>query len=130
MKRVALLFVVAALFAACKTVPTEIPEDLSQAELIQLAQESADNDNWDAATAYYQAVLDRFPQDKAATVTAQYEIAFIHYKQGDFDAARAMFEQMLAAYDFEGDALPQWPRILAEKLITEMDSKTAATAAE
>ena len=110
----------------CATVPTEIPDDLSQAELIQLAQESADQENWEAAQAYYQAVLDRFPQDRVATATAIYEIAFIDYKSGNLDEALSGFERLLGMYDFEGDVLPAWPRVLAERLMEDI----TATAVE
>ena len=137
MKRAFLLIVVAVILAACKTAPTEIGDDLSQAELIQLAQESADAENWEAALAYYQAVLDRFPQDRVAAVTAQYEIAFIRYKNNETSEARAGFERVLALYDFEGETLPQWPRALAQRLLDDISAETedqtpdaAATAAE
>ena len=137
MRRALLLLAVVVGFAACKTVPTEIPDNLSEAELIQLAQESADSENWEAALAYYQAVLDRFPQDKGVTVAAQYEIAFIEYKQGNVEAAQAGFEQLLGVYDFEGDTLPQWPKFLAERLLEEIraelvdqNAESNATAAE
>ena len=137
MKRILLLLVVVVSLAACKTVPTEIPDDLSEAELIQLAQESADGENWEAGLAYYQAVLDRFPQDKGVTVAAQYEMAFIEYRRGNVEAAQAGFEQLLGVYDFEGYALPQWPKFLAERLLEEIQAKSVdqntesdATAAE
>lgn len=137
MRRALLLLAVIVSLAACRTVPTEIPDDLSEAELIQLAQESADSENWEAALAYYQAVLDRFPQDKGVTVAAQYEMAFIEYKQGNVEAAQAGFEQLLGVYDFEGDALPQWPKFLAERLLEEIraelvdqNAESDATAAE
>ena len=105
--------------------------------MTQLAQESADGENWEAALAYYQAVLDRFPQDKGVTVAAQYEMAFIEYKRGNVEAAQAGFERLLGVYDFEGDALPQWPKFLAERLLEEIraesadqDAESNATAAE
>jgi outer membrane protein assembly factor BamD (BamD/ComL family) len=130
MKRVVLLLAIIVVFAACKTAPTDIPDDLSQAELIQLAQESSDSDNWDAALAYYQAVLDRFPQDQGATVTAQYEMGFIEYKRGNNAEAQAIFEQLLGLYDFQGETLPQWPRVLAERLLAEISAESVTTAEE
>lgn len=115
---------------SCQTVPTEIPEDLSQAELIQLAQEAADQDNSEAAIAYYQAIRDRYPQDRASVATASYEIAFIQYKQGDLEEARAGFEELLGLYDFEAESLPAWPGILAQKLLDEMDEAAGTPTAE
>ena len=130
MKRAALLLATVAILAACKSVPTDIPDDLSQAELIQLAQESADSESWDAAIAYYQAVIDRFPQDPNAAVTAQYEMGFIEYKRGNSAEAADIFEQILALYDFEKDDLPQWPRILSARLYAELTAETETTAEE
>ncbi len=130
MRRALLLLAVVVGFAACKTVPTEIPADLSEAELIQLAQESADSENWEAGLAYYQAVLDRFPQNKGVTAAAQYEMAFIEYKRGNLEAAQAGFERLLGLYDFEGDSLPQWPKILAERLLEEIAVESVDRSAE
>jgi outer membrane protein assembly factor BamD (BamD/ComL family) len=118
---------------SCKTVPTDIPPDMSQSELIQEAQEAADDENWDAALAYYQALIDRYPQDRSATVAAQYEMAFIEYKRGDIEAAQSGFEQLLGVYDFEAEALPAWPRVLAERILEEIaaeQAEAASTAAE
>jgi outer membrane protein assembly factor BamD (BamD/ComL family) len=132
MRRAALFCALAIAIVSCKSAPAEIPENLSQAEIIQLAQESADSENWDAATAYYEAVLARYPQDRASVVTAQYEIAFIHYKQDELELARAGLEQVLGLYDFEADVLPQWPMVLAQRLLDEIpsDSVTEETDSE
>mgnify|MGYP001051782180 CR=1 FL=1 len=126
MKRIVPLAVVALALLSCQSVPTDIPEDLTQAELVQQAQESADQENWDAALAYYQAVLDRFPQDKVASVTAQYEMAFIEYKRGSTEVAEDGFQQVVAVYDFESESLPQWPRVLSERLLEKIASEREA----
>jgi len=133
MKRLYLVVFAAIVVIGCQTAPTEIPEDLTQAELIQLAQEASDQDNFSAALAYYRSVEERFPEDRVAVVTARYEIAFIHYKQEDLQEAEAGFEQVLGMYDFDAATLPQWPRVLAEKLLAEIRESAAendATAAE
>lgn len=111
--------------AACQTVPTEIPEDLTQPELIQLAQDAADQDNWDAAIAYYSAIQARFTQEPESVAIVRYEIAFINYKRGALDEARDGFTQLLGMYDFEADVLPEWPRILAERLLAEIDGASS-----
>ena len=130
MKPATVLLLLLVLFMSCQTTPNEIPDGLSQAELVQLAQESADNESWDAAIAYYAAVLARFPQDRAASATAQYEIAFIEYKRGNTQAAVSGFEQLLGFYDFEGDSLPQWPRVLGEKLLAQIREEETESTAE
>ena len=123
MKRLSLIAVAAVVLFGCQTVPTEIPEDLTQAELIQLAQEATDQENWEAAQAYYAAMVDRYPNDRAAIATARYEIAFIEYKRGDFDEAERRFEELLGMYDFERDELPAWPRVLANRVLDEMEAE-------
>lgn len=107
---------------SCNTVPSEIDPDLTQAELIQRAQEAADEENFDAAIAYYQTVLDRFPDDLDAVATARYEIAFVHYKRGEMDTARAGFTELLEFYDSTDVAIMEWPRVLATTLLEEMES--------
>lgn len=121
------------LLAACQTAPEEIPDDLSQAELIQLAQESSEMENWAAARAYYQAIIDRFQGDRASVAVARYELGFVEYQRGDFDAARAEFDTLLGMYDFQENQLPAWPRVLGEVIIERMEDEAAdadATAEE
>jgi outer membrane protein assembly factor BamD (BamD/ComL family) len=130
MKRLSLIAVAAVVLFGCQTVPTEIPEDLTQAELIQLAQEATDQENWEAAQAYYAAMVDRYPNDRAAIATARYEIAFIEYKRGDFDEAERRFEELLGMYDFERDELPAWPRVLANRVLDEMEAERQRAAEE
>ena len=127
MKRLGIVLSAVAILLACQTAPPEIPQDASQAELIQSAQEAADQEHWDAALAYYNAIVDRFPQDRAATATARYEIAFIHYRLGDLETAKAGFEQLLAMYEFEAEALPAWPQVLWKKIMSEIDAQLGDT---
>ena len=130
MKRVSLIVIALAALLGCQTVPTEIPSDLTQAELIQRAQEAVDQENWEAALAYYSEIVERFPQDRAATATARYEIAFIEYKRDNLDTAQAKFQELIGMYDFEAETLPSWPRVLAERLLEKIAEERAATPAE
>ncbi len=114
------MLLVAVLLFGCRTVPTDIPDDLTLGELIQLAQESVDAENPNAALAYYQAILDRFPNDRAAVATARYEIGFIHFRRNDFEQARTEFDTLLAMYDTEAGSIPEWPRVLANTLLAEI----------
>jgi len=129
MKRSLIVLGVAVLIG-CQTVPTEIPEDLTQAELIQQAQESADQENWEAAIAYYGAIVERFPQDRAATATARYEIAFIEYKRGNLDEAEAGLLELIGMYDFEAESLPAWPRVLARRVLEVIEEERDAQTPE
>jgi outer membrane protein assembly factor BamD (BamD/ComL family) len=130
MKRLCLILIVVVALLGCRTVPTDIPEDLTQAELIQLAQDATDQENWDAAQAYYRAIVDRYPEDGPGVATARYEIAFTEYKRGDYEEAERLFEELLGMYDFQGDELPAWPRVLANRVLEEMEAERTPTAEE
>jgi outer membrane protein assembly factor BamD (BamD/ComL family) len=93
---------------ACSTLPGSIPEGLSPGELVQRAQEESDKNRYEAASLYYNAILERFPDDKSSVCGAQYEIAFIHYKQKKYVIAVEEFNALLDRYDdADGDLLPQ-----------------------
>jgi tetratricopeptide (TPR) repeat protein len=114
--------------SGCRSVPeiTEIDPDLSPDELFQMAQKAfADEDNYKAAIVYYQAFLDRFPGNISRGVEAEYEMAFIYYKQGKYEESKARFEALIERYEQEGaEVLPAWPRILAEKVLQSIEEKT------
>jgi outer membrane protein assembly factor BamD (BamD/ComL family) len=118
------------LLAACQTVPEEIPEDLSQAELIQLAQESSENENWTAARAYYEAIIERFPADRPSIAVARYEVGFVEYQRGNLAQAEQEFTTLLGMYDFESADLPAWPRVLSETILEKIESERTPAAEE
>jgi len=123
----AMTIVTIALFAGCQTAPEEIPEDLEPAEYFQRAQEAVDSNQYETALAYYEAVVERFPDDPATQVQAQYEIAFINYKMGNSERAVELFNELLARYEqSDSGNLPQWPRVLAEKVRDNIRAETAA----
>ncbi|MFA5853156.1 MAG: tetratricopeptide repeat protein [Spirochaetales bacterium] len=118
----AMLFAVI-LSTSCATKLPPIPEDISSAEIIQKAQERSDINDWKGAQYYYKALLEKFPNDQALVVTAMYELAFIEYKQGHYEAARAGFTAVLEKYAApEGSTLPQTWKILAEKVMAKLPS--------
>lgn len=108
---------------SCATVPQEIPDTLSQPEYFQRAQEAVEVRDWNTALAYYNAVIDRFPEDLSTVVSAEYEIAFVAYKRGFESEAAEGFRDLLERYNDGGIAdLPEWPKVLAEKLLREIEA--------
>lgn len=121
------------LFFGCAGGPDEIPEDMDPEELFQRAQEAVvDYEDYKTALRYYEAFLERYPDDQQNRVIAQYEIAFIYYKMEKYDAAEERFQELLSEYQGEAvRVLPQWPKALSEKLLTriaEIKAKRAEAA--
>ena len=116
----ALLFAVG-LLAGCASGPVVIDEGLEPSELIQRAQEASDKNRTAVAIQYYQAILDRYPDDRYATCAARYEIAFIQFKQKNFEEAKKGFEELLALYEGPDAALlPAQFRVLGEKILAKI----------
>ena len=112
------------LFSACKTADIVISEDLSPAELIQRAQEATDRNRYNVALQYYHALHERNRNNIDLIITAEYEIAFIHYKQKNYDQAREEFNTLLEYYNSpDAELLPQQFKILANIVLERMDDK-------
>lgn len=113
-----------AILAGCASEPEEIPEGLSPAEMFQRAQEAVDESKWDVALRYYEEFIVRYPDNRGAIIEAEYEIAFIAYKQERYEEAIDMFEAILADYQADNSGiLPDWPEILAERLIEIIEER-------
>jgi len=111
------------LFSACVTT-VNIKEDLSPAELIQRAQEATDKNKYNIALQYYEALYDRNPGNIDLIITAEYEIAFIHYKQKRYNQAREQLIALLKYYDTpDEELLPQHFKKLAQIVIQKIDEK-------
>jgi outer membrane protein assembly factor BamD (BamD/ComL family) len=110
--------------AACATSYVYIPADLSPSEIIQRAQEASDRNRYNVALQYYEALLERNPTNTDLVCTAEYQIAFIHYKQKKYPQARDLFDALLERYDAPGgEYLPPAYRILARKVLVQIDEK-------
>ena len=114
--------VCAAVFFSCASVPVTIPEGTSPAELVQQAQDASERGKNEQAVSYYQAILDRYPEDLPAVCAAEYEIAFIRYKDKDYAQAKAIFTRLLARYEGpDGALLPTQYKVLGEKILAIME---------
>lgn len=116
------LATLAAALSSCASEPKEIPSDMSAQNLIQRAQEASDIYKYDVAVAYYRALKERYGSDPAYLCAAEYEISFIAYKEKRYDEAKAGFNTLLERYKAAGgESLPASYRILAEKVLAQID---------
>jgi tetratricopeptide (TPR) repeat protein len=108
----------------CRSVPTEIPPDLSPADYFQKAQEASDAGKFELALKYYGSFLERYPDERDRGLWARYEIALLHSKLKDRTTALRLLDELLALYAGEDAAgLPQGPRILAEKIKARLQAE-------
>lgn len=120
--------------AACATGPVKLPDEITPAELIQRGQEASDRNRYNQALQYYQALLDRNPTNIDLVCAAEYEIAFIHYKQKKYDMAKTEFNVLLERYNSpDQELLPQQFKKLSNivlERITEKEKKPVKPAKE
>ncbi|MDR1948742.1 MAG: hypothetical protein LBQ38_05065 [Spirochaetaceae bacterium] len=114
----------AALLAACASGPAEIPDDIGPAELIQRAQEASDRNRFALALGYYVLIPERFPSNIDMICAAEYEIAFIHYKQKKYVQAREELEALLSRYAGpDAELLPPQFKRLADIVLERITEK-------
>ena len=119
-----LLTLVTSLFLSSCASSIIISEELSPAEIIQRGQEALDRNRYKVAIQYYQALYDRYPHNIDFTITAEYHIANIHYKQKKYDLAREELNAILKYYDTpDEELLPQHFKKLAIIVLNRIDEK-------
>jgi outer membrane protein assembly factor BamD (BamD/ComL family) len=111
------------LFSACVSA-ANISEELSPAELIQRAQEASDKNRYNTALQYYQVLHERNRSNIDLIITAEYEIAFIHYKQKKYNQAKSGLNAVLDYYNTpDEELLPQHFKRLARIVLERIDEK-------
>ncbi|AEJ19036.1 hypothetical protein [Gracilinema caldarium] len=119
---IVVLIIIAGSFLSCTSTPVVIPEDLTPMELVQRAQDATDKNQYEVAIQYYQAILDRYSDNIEMICTAEYEIAFIKYKQKKYAEAKAGFSALLKRYEaVDAEFLPTQYKILSEKVLAKME---------
>jgi outer membrane protein assembly factor BamD (BamD/ComL family) len=110
---------------ACATGPVKATEETTPEEIVQYAQEAMDRNRFKLALQYYDIILERFPDNDYMRCTAEYEIAFIHYKQKKYDQARDEFNALLERYNTpDEELLPAQFKILTTIVLARIEEKT------
>jgi len=118
-----LILITAQIFGACAS-QVVIDDNLSPAELIQRAQEATDRNKYSVAMQYYEALYERNRTNIDLVITAEYEIAFIHYKRKNYQVSRQKFNSLLEYYNSpDSELLPQNFRILSNIVLQRIDQK-------
>lgn len=83
---------------ACASIK-EIPEDLTAAQIIQLAQNAYDLRDYANAVNCYETVIDRFGSNTIIMIEAKYELGHVYLTEKKYDKAYAIFKEILDIYD-------------------------------
>jgi tetratricopeptide (TPR) repeat protein len=124
LKKTLLFFLTAALLVitACATGPQNISKELTAEELVQRAQEASDKNRYRTALRYYETLLERNRTNIDWICTAEYEIAFIHYKQKKYGQAREELGALLVRYETpDAELLPQQFKRLSTIVLDSID---------
>ena len=125
MKKLTAIILAILIITSCTSTPEEIDETLNPAELFQLAQKASNSKDYETALRYYEVFVKYHSEDIQRLVEAEYEIAFIAFKQGDMDRAKLLFTELLDRYSGEGaSVLPGWPMILSRKILKEIEDQS------
>jgi outer membrane protein assembly factor BamD (BamD/ComL family) len=97
---------------------------LSPAELIQKGQEASDRNRYKQSLQYYGAIIERYPSYIDEVCAAEYEIAFIYYKQKKYEQAKSALEALLSRYETaDAELLPQQFRKLTQIVLAKIAEK-------
>lgn len=120
-----LLFTLLTLLAGCAGVPKEVPEGLQPEEYFKYAQSSVvDWGNYKRALHYYEEFIKDFPDMKSKIIEAEYEIAFIYYKQENYYESEKRFKAILEKHKSGDSAFyPEWTRLLSEKILAKIEEE-------
>ena len=112
------------LVSACKSGPVSVPDDLPPSKIIQRAQEASDRNKYRQALGYYEIILDRYPYNQDLRIGAEYEIAFIHFKQKKYEQSKSEFQNLLERYNkLDAELLPPKYKILSEKVLSRIEEQ-------
>lgn len=116
------IFLTALFLLACETLPEEIPPNLDKRVFFKDAQEYMDGLAWETAKLYLNEFKQRFPNDRADILAADYQLGLIAYKQGQYGPALETFKEILAIYENDDSGeLHEWVRVLSEKLLARIE---------
>ncbi len=115
LKSIFIIALCSAIFTACSSTPTEIPQELTAQELIQKGQAEFENGRYKSSLRYYNAVTERYADVPAVYLEATYEIGHLFMRQKKYDKAEPIFQEIIQVYEnAQPGSLPGSYRKLAQ----------------
>ena len=127
--RFLVLFIAASMtFSSCESLPKEPPtSDMTDREIIQLAQTAYDKNHYNVAEYYYKILLQRYGNYTNDYVEGRFELAHLYLKQKKYDIAVPMLQEIIDIYDTSvPGSLPGEYIILAKSDLAKVPEKKMA----
>ena len=127
--RFIVLFIAATMaFYSCESLPKDPPpSDMSDREIIQLAQSAYDKNHYRVAEYYYKILLQRYGNYTNDYVEGRFELAHLYLKQKKYDIAVPMLQEIIDIYDTSvPGSLPGEYIILAKSDLAKVPEKRLA----
>lgn len=124
LKQICTIALCSALFAACSSVPKEVPEELTAQELIQKGQAEFENGHYKASLVYYNAVTERYADSLPIYLEASYEIGHLYMRQKKYSKAEAVLQEIVDIYaNSQPGSLPGAYQKLAQLELEKINAK-------
>ena len=127
--RFTVLFIAATMaFYSCESIPKEPPpSDMTDREIIQLAQSAYDKNYYNVAEYYYKILLQRYGNYTNDYVEGRFELAHLYLKQKKYDKAVPMLQEIIDIYETSTPgSLPGEYIILAKSDLAKVPEKKMA----
>lgn len=115
-------------FYSCESIPSTPPaDDLTDREIIQLAQNAYDLNHKKVAEYYYKILLQRFGNYTEDYIEGRFELAHLYLKQKKYDLAVPMLQEIIEIYDTSvPGSLPGQYIVLAKADLEKVPEKKMA----
>ena len=124
-KTATLLAIALIALASCSSTPKNPPpDDATDTEIIQLAQDAYEKGKRKLARYYYTVLLQRYGMDTADYVEGRFELAHLYMKEKDYELAVPMLEEVIEICDISDyGTVPTAFRKLAELDLAKVPPK-------
>lgn len=111
------------LFLSCAST-VSVNDNISNAELMQRAQEAIDRSRYKTALGYYEVLREKNMTNTDMVITAEYHIAHIHYKQKLYKQAREELYAVIELFNKpDRELYPLHFEKLAQIILQQIDEK-------
>lgn len=99
------IFLISTAIISCTTL-SEIPEDKTSAQILQMGQNAVSAGRYKDAEFCYNTIINRYGTNIAVYAEAKYELAHAYSKQKKYDKAYAIYTELIDLYSYNMGSFP------------------------